>query len=78
MRNDLHRWKKEASREDWKSLAQIVGTSIGYLNLIAGGFRRASPDMASRIEDGTRRFSGLSPVKKENLIFINSPTKHVS
>jgi hypothetical protein len=69
MKNDLHRWKKEATREDWINLAQIAGTSVGYLNLIAGGFRRASPDMASRIEDGTKQFDRLLPVKKENLIF---------
>ncbi|MBD2786435.1 transcriptional regulator [Xenorhabdus sp. DI] len=78
MKNDLHRWKKEASKDNWNDLAQIVGTSAGYLNLIAGGFRRASPNMASRIEDGTKRFNKLTPVKKENLIFMASPKKHVS
>ncbi|MBI6547819.1 transcriptional regulator [Xenorhabdus lircayensis] len=78
MKNDLHRWKREASKDDWSDLAQIVGTSVGYLNLIAGGFRRASPNMASRIEDGTKKFNGLIPVKKENLIFMDPPKKHVS
>ncbi|MDC9612335.1 transcriptional regulator [Xenorhabdus khoisanae] len=78
MKNDLHRWKKEASKEDWSNLAQIVGTSAGYLNLIAGGFRRASPNMASRIEEGTKQFGKLTPVKKENLIFMTLPKNHVS
>ncbi|CBJ83092.1 Cro protein [Xenorhabdus bovienii str. Jollieti] len=78
MKNDLHRWKKEADKDDWNNLAQVVGTSVGYLNLIAGGFRRASPSMASRIEDGTKKFNRLSPVKKENLIFMDSPKKNVS
>ncbi|PHM31319.1 transcriptional regulator [Xenorhabdus innexi] len=78
MRNDLHRWKKEASKDDWGNLAQIVGTSVGYLNLIAGGFRRASPDMASRIEEGTKQFNRLTPVKKENLIFTASSKQYVS
>lgn len=69
MSNDLLRWRQAASKADWKSLAQFAQTSVGYLDQIAYGYRRASPDMAERIEKATRSFEGLEPVSKEALAF---------
>lgn len=69
MDNDLLRWRREASMSDWVYLAEFAKTSPGYLNLIAYGFRRASPDMAGRIEQGTRMFEAIRPVLKEGLVF---------
>ena len=46
MSNELLRWRKEASSEEWKRLAALAKTSVGYLDQIAYGFRRASPDKA--------------------------------
>lgn len=42
MSNELLRWRKEASSEEWKRLAALAKTSVGYLDQIAYGFRRAS------------------------------------
>lgn len=42
MSNELLRWRKEASSEEWKRLAALANTSVGYLDQIAYGFRRAS------------------------------------
>ncbi|EKF63531.1 putative regulatory protein Cro [Serratia plymuthica A30] len=39
------------------------------MDQIAYSNRRASPDMAERIELATRKFSGLEPVSKEVLVF---------
>ena len=69
MSNELLRWRKEASSEEWKRLAALAKTSVGYLDQIAYGFRRASPDKA--IEEATRNFTGYKPVKKENLVFVS-------
>ncbi len=75
MSNDLLRWRQEASKADWKNLAQLSQTTIGYLDQIAYGYRRASPDMAGKIEHGTRAFAGLRPVLKEGLVFARVKIK---
>ncbi len=72
MSNDLHRWKKEASKIDWLLLAQFSGTSAGYLNQIAYGNRRPSPELAEEIEKATNKFSNIKPVEKERLIFAQT------
>ncbi|EHS0439274.1 transcriptional regulator [Escherichia coli] len=71
MSNELLRWRKEASSEEWKRLAALAKTSVGYLDQIAYGFRRASPDKPNAIEEATRNFTGYKPVKKENLVFVS-------
>ncbi|MBC0853856.1 transcriptional regulator [Pantoea stewartii] len=69
MQNDLLRWRKEATQQDWVSLASLANTSVGYLDQIAYGFRRASPGKASAIEEATKKFTAYQSVKKENLVF---------
>ncbi len=71
MSNDLLRWRKESSQEDWKRLAQLAGTSVGYLNQIAYGNRRASPKKAELIETASKQFA-ITPVSKELLVFAQS------
>ncbi|WP_261247895.1 transcriptional regulator [Serratia ficaria] len=69
MSNDLLRWRKEASSDEWSKLAALAGTSVGYLDQIAYGFRRASPGKAKQIEAATEKFESITPVTKENLVF---------
>lgn len=69
MANDLLRWRREASMSDWDLLAELAGTSRGYLDQIAYSNRRASPEMAGKIEQATRAFDGIRPVLKEGLVF---------
>ena len=69
MSNELLRWRKESSAEDWVSLAVLAKTSVGYLDQIAYGFRRASPGKAQAIEEATKKFTDYTPVKKESLVF---------
>ncbi|TCW00424.1 transcriptional regulator [Biostraticola tofi] len=71
MSNDLLRWRKEATAEEWKSLATLANTSVGYLDQIAYAFRRASPSKASEIETATKNFKNREPVTKESLVFAN-------
>ncbi|NIY47304.1 transcriptional regulator [Cedecea colo] len=72
MSNDLLRWRKSADKEEWAALAQLVGTSVGYMNLIAYGVRRASPARAAAIEKGTKLIGKHTPVTKESLVFMNT------
>ncbi|MDE9552613.1 helix-turn-helix transcriptional regulator [Xenorhabdus bovienii] len=75
MSNDLLRWKKQSSQKDWQRLAQLAGTSVGYLNQIAYGNRRASPAIAERIEKASgNQFFHITPVKKELLVFAQVKT----
>lgn len=69
MQNELLRWRKGASSNDWSQLADLAKTSVGYLDQIAYGFRRASPGKALAIEQASQKFTGYSPVKKEDLVF---------
>lgn len=69
MSNELLRWRKEASSDEWLRLAALAKTSVGYLDQIAYGFRRASPGKASAIEEASKNFTGYAPVHKENLVF---------
>lgn len=71
MSNELLRWRKEADKDDWAILAHLVGTSVGYMNLIAYGVRRASPTRAAAIEQGTKQIGKYQPVTKESLVFTS-------
>ena len=71
MSNDLLRWRKDADKDEWAELAQLVGTSVGYMNLIAYGVRRASPERADAIEKGTKQIGKYQPVTKVSLVFAS-------
>ena len=47
MSTELHRWRKGATTDEWAQLAKLANTTPGYLDQIAYGNRRASPEMAS-------------------------------
>ena len=44
MSNELLRWRKDASTGEWAQLAKLANTTVGYLDQIAYGNRRASPE----------------------------------
>lgn len=72
MSNELLRWRKESRKINpqlWDQLAELIGTSPGYLNLIAYGKRKPSAKRAKAIEDATRTITGINPVTKESLLF---------
>lgn len=50
MNNLLKTWMQKANSAQWGKLAKIASTSITYLYQIASGKRKATPDMAARIE----------------------------
>ncbi len=72
MSTELLRWRKDSKKVNsdlWNQLAQLVGTSPGYLNLIAYGKRNPSPRRAKKIEEATKMISEVKPVTKESLLF---------
>ncbi|BBQ66579.1 transcriptional regulator [Klebsiella pneumoniae] len=69
MSNELLRWRKDASTGEWAQLAKLANTTVGYLDQIAYGNRRASPEKAEAIEEATKGFSHYQPVSKESLVF---------
>lgn len=72
MSNELLRWRKESRKVDpvlWNRLAELIGTSPGYLNLIAYGKRKPSAKRAKAIEDATKQIPEINPVTKESLLF---------
>lgn len=72
MSKELHRWRKESRKIDpvlWARLAELAGTSAGYLNEIAYGNRTPSPRKARAIADATQQIPEVKPVTKESLLF---------
>lgn len=69
MNNELLRWRKGATSDEWSLLAKLAKTTVGYLDQIAYGNRRASPEKASAIETATHSFHRQAPVLKESLVF---------
>lgn len=69
MSNELLRWRKGASTSEWAQLAKLAKTTVGYLDQIAYGNRRASPEKAEAIEEATKVFCNQVPVSKESLVF---------
>ncbi|WP_270503834.1 transcriptional regulator [Kluyvera ascorbata] len=70
MSNELLRWRKGATTDEWVQLARLANTTVGYLDQIAYGNRRASPEKASAIEAATKSFIQQAPVLKESLVFV--------
>lgn len=69
MENQLLTWRKSSSNDEWVELAGKAGTSPGYLNLIAYGYRNASPRLAMAIEAASKSFSDKPVIAKERLVF---------
>lgn len=69
MSDELLRWRKGATSDEWIKLAKLADTTVGYLDQIAYGNRRASPEKAVAIEVATRCFMRQAPVLKESLVF---------
>ncbi|HEY3982909.1 transcriptional regulator [Cedecea sp.] len=67
--NDLLRWRKQASKEDWQKLAALANTTTGNLDQLAYGWRGASSSKASDIANATLNFRFPKPVTKEAIAF---------
>lgn len=50
----LKNWMRAASANEQKLLAELCGTSRGYLYQVAGNFRQASSELAVAIERETK------------------------
>lgn len=78
--NQLHFWMKQATPKQRVLLAKKAKTSVAYLRQLASGFRKASMEMALRIETATEQgmakdFAELPYVKKE---FLNPQWRKVT
>ena len=69
MSTNLLNWREQASRDDWRRLALLAGTTVGYLDQLAYGFRNPSAKKAEAIENACLEFSHIEPISKESLVF---------
>lgn len=67
--NDLLRWRKQATKEDWEELARLANTTPGNLDQLAYGWRGASAQKAKDIANATLNFRFPKPVTKEAIAF---------
>lgn len=77
--NQLHYWMKAADAKQKALLAKKAKTSVAYLRQLASGHRKASMEMALRIETATgqgmmKEFDDIPYVKKE---FLNQQWRKV-
>lgn len=75
MENVLLSWRRSATKDEWIQLAKLSGTTIGYLNLVAYGYRKASPKLAFLIEAASQNFTDKNVISKESLVFASLKTK---
>ncbi|MEI2630068.1 transcriptional regulator [Erwinia aphidicola] len=78
MNNQLLNWRRTSTSSEWLELAKKSGTTVGYLNLVAYGYRNASPRLAMAIEKASETFLKKSPIKKEKLVFPAAPAQEAS
>ncbi len=69
----LSTFLKRATKRERAQLATVCNDSVGYLYQIAGQHRRASPQMATRIEQVSRQVAArsggrLELVPRESLV----------
>lgn len=79
MKTELLSWRQASTKDEWNLLATLSGTTPGYLNLIAYGYRKASPRMATSIEFASSKIAGKPLITKESLVFsspISAPKAH--
>ena len=65
----LHQWRKCSTKDEWEKLADLSGTSAGYLNQVAYGNRTPSSALAKKIEKAAATFVGKPLLTKEELVF---------
>lgn len=64
MNDHLREWLAKTPAEEREIVAQKAGTSVGHLWQLAGGHRKASADLAERLQDaseGRITIAGLRP-----------------
>lgn len=64
MNDHLRDWLASKSAEDREFIAKEAGTSVGHLWQLAGGHRKASAELAERLQDasaGEITIAGLRP-----------------
>jgi hypothetical protein len=54
---DMATYLKQAAPEERQALADTAGTSVGYLYLIGGGHRRASPKLCRALHSADARLT---------------------
>ena len=62
---ELSHFLKIASKRERAEVAVVCNDSVSYLYQIAGKHRRASPQMAARIEQSTRRVASMTDGRLE-------------
>lgn len=78
MSNQLLNWRRASTSDEWLELAKQSGTTVGYLNLIAYGYRNASPRLAISIERASQSFANKELITKENLVFSHGVSANSS
>lgn len=64
MTQQLRDWLGQTNNQEREALAERAGTSVAHLWQLAGGHRKASLELAKRLEDASRgalTIEGLRP-----------------
>lgn len=64
MNDHLREWLAQTPADERERVAQKAGTSVGHLWQLAGGHRKASAELAERLQDssdGKISIAGLRP-----------------
>lgn len=63
----LKKWKSLATTEQWRELAFRASTTVGTMDHLVTGNRKASSAMAIRIERASDRMAGMPTLNRTEL-----------
>ena len=66
----MQAWLKQAADEERDRVAKAAGTSVGYLYQIAGGHRKASPELCKKLQDATDGVLTVSMIRPDLYLLI--------
>lgn len=64
---NIKTWFKHTSRPERERVAQDAGTTLAYLDQLAGGHRHPSPALARRLEQASLLYTPEHVLRREHL-----------
>lgn len=71
MSNQIKEWLSSVAEDERSLVAESAGTSVAYLYQLAGGHRKASLELADRLQTATKGKLTISGVRPDLLEVLN-------
>lgn len=69
----IHEWLRSASKEERERVAKEAKTSVDYLYQLSGGHRKASLELADRLQQATKGQLTIAGIRPDLHELMNKP-----